>query len=210
MNFTTGGTTSTSSHFLQRVYFTLQFPIAWLGDVTMTNWILLNISPFRRIKGSVNRCIPKVSLPQFCSQDRDQLSGDLGFPPFHPSLERNRSISFGFCEEMNVVGKNDEFSNDPSFRFLPKLSHVIKRIGMAKDFLTIFCAYCQKNNSFIIMTEIFEVMRGFASDFHERLNTGVGERLQGIINGTTWKSSFPWEVENGTTWKSSFPMEVKL
>jgi hypothetical protein len=132
----------------------------------------------------------------------------LGFPPFHPSLDRNRSISFRFCEKMNVVWKNDEFSNDLSFRFSPKLSHVMKRIGMAKDFLTIFCAYCQKNNLFIIMTEIFEVMRGFASDFHERLNTGDGERLQGIINGTTWKSSFPWGVESGTTWKSSFLVEV--
>lgn len=194
MNYTTGGTTSTSSHFLQRINFALQFPFTCLGDVSMTNGVLLNISPFRRIKSSIDGGIPKVSLPQFCSQDRDQLSGDLGFPPFHPSLERDRSISFGFCEEMNVIGKNDELSNDPSFRFLPKLSHVMKRIGMTKDFLTVFCTYCQKNNLFIIMTEIFEVMRGFASDFHERLNTGDGERLQGIINGTTWKSSFPLEV----------------
>ena len=95
-----------------------------------------------------------------------------------------------------TTSTSSHFSQRINFalQFLPKLSHVMKRVGMAKDFLTIFCADRQKNNSFLVVIESFKMMRGFASDFHERLNTGVGERLQGIINGTTWKSSVPMEV----------------
>jgi hypothetical protein len=100
--------------------FALEGPFFGMGAEAGTDGVLADIFPaFVVVVDVAKLAVPVASLPERVFGGDGPVSSGVGFPFFHPMIERGLWQIAGGAEEVDVVGEEDIASNEPVFVGLP-------------------------------------------------------------------------------------------